>query len=263
MKRYFCIIFLSFSFCYTQAQTSQEKAKAYYQEAVKEFSNKDYKRTLDYCQEVVKELGSNNARIELLKIKSYYELNQIDAAKESIKSFLSLTSEKVLKQEAMSYIVKIEEKENLLQQQKMVALKKVEKERLEKERIREEERLKEEKLIAYKAKRDATLSGIWDGTHKRFSINLGEKDSEASYLFQEGENTLKGGAWQAKLISEDDNYKVFRGKHDQFNYTVEFIYNKKSKALDYDVVWFKRKKIEHRESGTLKRNYLERSYGDD
>lgn len=145
MKRYICTAILLVCCVFSQAQTSQDKAQAFYQEAIKEFENKNYTKTLEYCQQVVSQLEKTNARVEMLRIRSYYELNQIDNAKAALQTFSNLPAEPVLKQQALSYLVKIEEREEGNRQLKIEEQRKVEAQRVAKEKQIVEARIKREK----------------------------------------------------------------------------------------------------------------------
>lgn len=140
MSKLLHTLILFFVFTMTQAQTADDKAKAYYQEAQKTFENRDYKQTIAYCKQVTDILKTTNARIELLKIKSYYELKEFDNVKTSIKIFTNLEASAELKNEVLDYLIKVENVEKEAEEKRLA-----EQHRLEQERIAKEQKLAEEK----------------------------------------------------------------------------------------------------------------------
>lgn len=110
MKR--VIIFLFFAFTLqANAQSNQEKAKAYYFSAVEQYDNRNYSKAIEYCQQVEDLLGSTNARVEALRLKSYFDKGNTKLAKESLDVFLTLEADDDLLKEISPYIVKIEDSE--------------------------------------------------------------------------------------------------------------------------------------------------------
>lgn len=93
------------------AQSASDRAQAYYFEAATAFENRNYQKAIDYCQEVENILGNSNARLEVLRLKSYYALGNATKAKNSLTNFYNYNSDESLKREVANYIVKIEEKE--------------------------------------------------------------------------------------------------------------------------------------------------------
>lgn len=148
MKKHFYIIILLLTCTFVYAQTSEEKAKSYYEEAVRAFNNKNYTQTLDFCIKVAEELKSTNARIELLRVKSYYELEDLGNSRAALLTFSDLSAEPILKNEALSYLVKIEEKEKIIRQKKLEQELKSKEQRLEQDRKIAEEKLKSEQIKA-------------------------------------------------------------------------------------------------------------------
>lgn len=130
MKKLIYTFLLLFAFTVAHAQTDDDKAKAYYQEAVKAFDNRNYQQTLDYCDQIIDLLKKTNARVEILKIKSYYALGATENAKQALRKFSDLPAEPNLIDEALSYVAKIQNDE-----------------KKEKEKIKKEKRLAEEQRI--------------------------------------------------------------------------------------------------------------------
>lgn len=107
------IVFLLVVLCSAQAlkaQSTADRAKAYYFEAATAFEKSDYNKVINYCQQVEDILGGSNARVEALRIKSYYELGETTKAQQALKSFYTYSTDENLTQEVAGYIVKIEEK---------------------------------------------------------------------------------------------------------------------------------------------------------
>ncbi|WP_333887014.1 hypothetical protein [Sphingobacterium siyangense] len=151
MKKLLHLLILFFAFTMAKAQTADDKAKAYYQEAQKAFENKNYKQTIDYCKQVTDLLKTSNARIELLRIKSYYELGEYDKVKASIKDFTNLQASAELKNEALEYLVKIEKAEKAAEEKRLAEQRRLEQERIAKEQKLAEEKLKKEEAEARKS----------------------------------------------------------------------------------------------------------------
>lgn len=139
---------LLFVFTLAQAQTADDKAKAYYQEAQKAFESKNYKQTIDYCKQVTDLLKNTNARIELLRIKSYYELSEYDKVKEAIKALANLQASTELKNEALEYLVKVEKIEKEAEDKRLSEQRKLEQERIAKVQRLAEERVRKEEIEA-------------------------------------------------------------------------------------------------------------------
>ena len=118
-----------------QAQSNEERAKAYYFQAEEAFTEKEYDKAINYCDQVVEILGSSNALVETLYVKSYYAQNKIAKAKEALNSFSNFRLDDAsLSREIAPYIVKIEEAEKEEKKRQEIAAKKVE------EREKEEKR---------------------------------------------------------------------------------------------------------------------------
>ncbi|WP_164122240.1 hypothetical protein [Sphingobacterium sp. xlx-130] len=141
MKKLLYIFILFFAFTLVQAQTADDKAKAYYQQALKAFEIKNYLQALDYCRQVTDLLKTTNARIEHLRIKSYYELGEYDKVKSSVEIFSNLPAQPELKEEAFEYLVKIEEKEKAAEEKRLA-----DNRRLQEELLAIEQRLANEKI---------------------------------------------------------------------------------------------------------------------
>lgn len=104
----FIVIFLA-GLGSVNAQSASDRAQAYYFEAATAFENRNYQKAIDYCQEVENILGNSNARLEVLRLKSYYALGNATKAKNSLTNFYNYNSDESLKREVANYIVKIED----------------------------------------------------------------------------------------------------------------------------------------------------------
>lgn len=123
----FIVVFL-FGFQHAYAQSAADRAKAYYFEAVNSFEQRNYQKTLDYCKEVEEILGNSNARVEVLRVKSHFELGNIDQAKQALDRFSTYDAEDVLSREIAPYIVKIEDSENERKRKEAEAIQQAERE---------------------------------------------------------------------------------------------------------------------------------------
>lgn len=123
----FIVVFL-LGFQHTYAQSAADRAKAYYFEAVNSFEQRNYQKTLDYCKEVEEILGNSNARVEVLRVKSHFELGNIDQAKQALDRFSSYEAEEALSREIAPYIVKIEDSENERKRKEAEAIQQAERE---------------------------------------------------------------------------------------------------------------------------------------
>jgi len=263
MKKLIHIFMLLFAFTIAQAQTVDDKAKAYYQEAQKAFERRNYKQTIDYCKQVTDLLKNTNARIELLRIKSYYELGEYAKVKASIKTFTNLQASAELKNETLEYLVKVEKAEKAAEDKRLAEQRKLEQERIAKEqKIAEEKRQKEQdererldherSLKAEEQRREESgllLAGKWKGVNKAYStrgtiereyedihtIIIGEKGNIINLSNIEGYVFPYGGI-EAKLVSEQDDKKIYTGSKRvryEGKYSIECTYNKKDKTLKY------------------------------
>lgn len=126
MVKFFTVFILLMSSVTTNldAQSNAVKAKAYYLTAVNEYKSRNYSKAIEYCQQVEDMLGKTNARVESVRLRSYYDDGKIEKAKKSLQAFLSLDPDEDIMKEVSSYIVKIEE--------------------AEKKRLQKEEEMKEE-----------------------------------------------------------------------------------------------------------------------
>tara|TARA_R110000796_G_scaffold71409_2_gene161979 strand:+ start:34246 stop:35607 length:1362 start_codon:yes stop_codon:yes gene_type:complete len=94
------------------SQTTNDKAKAYYLEAVKAYDNNNFSRAISNLIEVEKTLGSTNARVLHLKVKAYYAKGDYSNAKASLDQFSNYSDSAAenIKSEVYSYIVKVDNK---------------------------------------------------------------------------------------------------------------------------------------------------------
>ncbi|KYG72199.1 WG repeat protein [Roseivirga ehrenbergii] len=113
MKHLVLSLFILFSLSHAgYSQTANDKAKAYYLEAVKAYDNSNYSRAISNLVEVEKTLGSTNARVLHLKIKAYYAKGEYSNAKASLDQFSNYSDSAAenIKSEVYSYIVKVDTK---------------------------------------------------------------------------------------------------------------------------------------------------------
>lgn len=74
------------------AQTSGNKAKEFYVQAENAYRVKDYSKSLDLLNQVQNSLGSNNAMIESLRAKNYFEQGEYQKTKSSLDVFFSFSN---------------------------------------------------------------------------------------------------------------------------------------------------------------------------
>lgn len=124
MKAKILLVILIFLSQLNYAQSDSDRAKAYYFEAVNSFESKNYDKTLEYCQQVEDILKTSNARVEALRVKSYFAKGNMEKAKEALNRFSNYGADESLSVEISPYIVKIEEAEKEIIRQKEFAEKK-------------------------------------------------------------------------------------------------------------------------------------------
>lgn len=155
-----------FSALTIHAQNNDTRAKAYYFEAVSAFGNGDYEQVLNYCATVVEILGTSNARIEALRVKTYYEMGDTAGAFAALNQFSAHEADETLRSEILPYIVKIEE--------------------AERERIRNEEAAEKERIrIAEEteARRQALISKAVFGD----GMGLVKENGKAGFINEAGD----------------------------------------------------------------------------
>lgn len=92
------------------AQNKNDQARAYYIEAEKNYGLENYQSAIKNLNKVEEILGDTNARVLALKVKSYFEIGDYSNAKNSLNQFTNYNSSEALKNEVLSYIVKIDTK---------------------------------------------------------------------------------------------------------------------------------------------------------
>ncbi|WP_051219849.1 SUMF1/EgtB/PvdO family nonheme iron enzyme [Rheinheimera baltica] len=101
-------ILLSLAPLSLHAQSSKDnQAKAYYFVALEAFEAKQYDEVLASIKNVEDLLGSSNARLSALKVKTYFEQNKLDKAKAELDRFFSYQSSDEQGREMASYLRKI------------------------------------------------------------------------------------------------------------------------------------------------------------
>lgn len=93
------------------AQADADKAKAYYYSAENEYKSRNFSKAIEYCRQVEDLLGKTNARVEALRLRSYFDNGDTEKAKKSLQTFLSLDADESLIKSISPYIIKIEEAE--------------------------------------------------------------------------------------------------------------------------------------------------------
>lgn len=214
MKKLLYSFILLFTFTQAQAQTADDRAKAVYQEALKEFESKNYQQTLDYCKQVTDILKTTHSRIEILRIKSYFELGEYDKVKTSIATITKLSASTELKNEALEYLVKVENIEKAAEEKRLA-----EKRRLERENLEREQRLEQER----KAKEQAENKSYADAMSGNIKAirqflknypNHPEKQSVLILLDVKDEQTYNAAIAKNTFKDYEDYLKLFYdGKH--------------------------------------------------
>ena len=92
------------------AQTKNDQARAYYIEAEKNYELNNYQSSLNNLNKVEEILGATNARVLALKVKSSYGAEDYINAKKYLNKFSNYDSSEALKNEILSYIVKVDNK---------------------------------------------------------------------------------------------------------------------------------------------------------
>ena len=88
-----------------------ERARAYYMDASTAYETKDYKRALESLESAVDALGSSNARIAALQVKSYIGLNDYPSARKALDAFYRYPANEQLKNEMGRYLIMVEKEE--------------------------------------------------------------------------------------------------------------------------------------------------------
>ena len=166
MERLVFFAICCFSVLTGYAQNNDTRAKAYYFEAVSAFGSGDYEQVLDYCATVAEILGSSNARIEALRVKTYYEMGNTAQALEALNQFSTYEADETLRSEILPYIVKIEEGE---------------KERLQKEEAAEKERIRIEKETEVRRQALLSKAAFGDG------LGLVKENGKAGFINESGD----------------------------------------------------------------------------
>jgi hypothetical protein len=166
------------------AQADADKAKAYYFSAENEYKSRNFSKAIEYCQQVEDLLGKTNARVEALRLKSYFDNGDTEKAKGSLKTFLSLGADESLVKSVSSYIVKIEEAEK----QRVQKEKQAEEARIKKEREAEEARIrKEREAKEARIQKEKELKELISNTHFSEGLGTAEKSGKYGYINKSGE----------------------------------------------------------------------------
>ncbi|WP_051219850.1 SUMF1/EgtB/PvdO family nonheme iron enzyme [Rheinheimera baltica] len=128
------VIILSLAPLSLHAQSSKDnQAKAYYFVALEAFEAKQYDEVLASIKNVEDLLGSSNARLSALKVKTYFEQNKLDKAKAELDTFFSYQSSDEQGREMASYLRKIESAKAQIEKEKEAEAAKLLKLKAEKE----------------------------------------------------------------------------------------------------------------------------------
>jgi len=163
-KTYITITLLLVFTLNLQAQTNQDKAKAYFKQATTQFSQNQYADCITTLDKVEDLLGASNARVSSLKTKAYFNNKQYFKAKEELNLFFKYKSAENLKNEMLDYIVKIDTA--------------VEKEQKAREAREEQERL----ATVAKEKERQRLAAIQEEKEEREALELQDKNAFESFL---------------------------------------------------------------------------------
>jgi TPR repeat protein len=169
------------------AQSNAVKAKAYYLTAVNEYKSRNYSKAIEYCQQVEDMLGKTNARVESVRLRSYYDDGKTEKAKQPLQTFLTLDPDEDIMKEVSSYIVKIEEaeKERVRKEEERIAKeKKAEEERKRKAEEAERQRIRQAKEA--EEKRKALISK----THFSEGLGTAEKYGKYGYINKSGDMVI-------------------------------------------------------------------------
>ena len=91
-----------------------ERARAYYMDASTAYETKNYQRALESLQSAVDALGSSNARIAAMQVKSYIGLNDYPSARKALDAFYRYPANEQLKNEMGRYLIIVEKAEQRL-----------------------------------------------------------------------------------------------------------------------------------------------------
>lgn len=100
------------SMAYAQISAG-ERARAYYMDASTAYETKDYERALESLESAVDALGSSNARIAALQVKSYIGLNDYASARIALNDFYRYPANEQLKNEMGRYLIMVEKEEEV------------------------------------------------------------------------------------------------------------------------------------------------------
>jgi|GEM_PF-3863946 len=145
------------------AQSKQEKAKAYFFEALDAFEKQEYKSCIENCDKAETLLGEKKAKIESLRIRSNFNLGNYRETQRLLNIFTTLNADDGLKEEVYPIVVRMEEKMQEIKAKEEADRLAAIKAREEAERKAKEEavRLKREAAIAAeKARQQAIADSI-------------------------------------------------------------------------------------------------------
>lgn len=208
MKLLYSILLIMLFTYIGNAQSPDMIARAYFNEALADYGSRNYSSAISKLDKTEKTLGSTNPKILNLKVKCLFEMGRFERAKETVQMFFDIANSETssaLKNETLSYIVKIDEgiedeirrkeeakraKERKEEEARLVKIKAEEEAKREKER--NEKRAKKLEILKEKAE-----SGDAEAQHSyAYFLDLYLDDDEEAFKWEE--KSAKQGNAQAK-----------------------------------------------------------------
>lgn len=115
MKNILLLISL-LSITFSNGQSSEEIAKAYYFKAEAEYEDGNDQKVIEYLLKAEELIGRTNGSIEALKAKSYFELEKFEVANDALSKYFDFsdTAPEKLKREMAELFIKLKEKQNAI-----------------------------------------------------------------------------------------------------------------------------------------------------
>jgi hypothetical protein len=222
------------------AQANADKAKAYYYSAENEYKSRNFSKAIEYCQQVEDLLGKTNARVEALRLRSYFDNGDIEKAKGSLKTFLSLNANENLIKSVSPYIVKIEEAEK----KRIRKVKEAEEARIKKEREAEEARIKKERQAKEaRIKKEKEREELLANAHFSEGLAAVQSHGKMGYIDKEGNQVVPfiyDDAWKFNgglaMVSKNEK-EGFIDKKGNVIIPLKY-YRMGSKFDEYGFTWF-------------------------
>lgn len=159
-KEFILLVFLISIGFSAYTQSNADKAKAYYFEAQDAYSAENYTDCINHLNKVEELLGSTNAKIINLKVKTYYSIKEYQKAKIELEKFskYSANAGDDLIKETLSYLVKIESELEAEQTRKREA----ETKRKREAELAEARRKKEREAAEIQKRKDQLEQTAWE-----------------------------------------------------------------------------------------------------